>query len=76
MPQSSQWDWGIAEIYPNLTKNKDRVARIFWGQDFKLFGKFFQIIQELNFVFVPGKYLFSIDTTVHGIVSHDMHLYK
>lgn len=35
-----------------------------------------QIIQELNFVFVSRKYLFTIDAAVHGIVLHDMHLHK
>ncbi len=35
-----------------------------------------QIIQDLNFVFVGGKYLFTSDAAVHGIVSHDMHLHQ
>ena len=36
--------------------------------DFKLFEKFFQLIWELNFVFVPGKYLSTIDTAVHRMM--------
>lgn len=41
-----------------------------------IFFSNFQVIQELNVVFVTGKYLFTIDAVVHGIVSRDMHLHK
>jgi hypothetical protein len=36
--------------------------------DFKLFACFLQIVQELSLILVAGKYIFSIDPTIHSMV--------